>query len=116
MARIGGSRNWPTSSTVPSGSSRLKTTGLKKIKSFGLKERQLLIDRNDRIFSLRRLLGLNCSSLCYTPVGTSEGSQRLMNLLNEQYTRTPFWGVRNMTTCLRKPCGCRVGKDHMRIY
>lgn len=37
-----------------------------------------------------------------------------MNLLDEQYTRTPFWGVRNMTTYLRKQCDCRVGKDHVR--
>jgi putative transposase len=36
-----------------------------------------------------------------------------MNLLDEQYTKTPFWGVRNMTTYLRS-IGFSVGKDHVR--
>ena len=36
-----------------------------------------------------------------------------MNLLDEQYTRTPFWGVRNMTTYLRNR-GYQVGKDRVR--
>lgn len=36
-----------------------------------------------------------------------------MNLLDEQYTRTPFYGVRNMTTYLRS-LGYAVGKDHVR--
>lgn len=95
----------------------MRTIGLKKIKSFGLKERQSLIDREDGVFSQRRqcrLLGLNRSSLYYTPVGISERDRRLMNLLDEQYTRTPLWGVRNMTTYLRKQCDCRVGRDHVR--
>lgn len=36
-----------------------------------------------------------------------------MNILDEQYTRTPFWGVRNMTTYL-KSLGHEIGKDHVR--
>lgn len=36
-----------------------------------------------------------------------------MNLLDAQYTRTPFWGVRNMTTYLRS-LGYMVGKCHVR--
>jgi len=36
-----------------------------------------------------------------------------MNLLDEQYTKTPFYGVRNMTTYLRDK-GYAVGKDHVR--
>ncbi len=36
-----------------------------------------------------------------------------MNLLDEQYTKTPFYGVRNMTTYLRE-IGYAVGKDHVR--
>jgi len=37
----------------------------------------------------------------------------MMNLLDEQYTKTPFYGVRNMTTYLRDK-GYAVGKDHVR--
>lgn len=36
-----------------------------------------------------------------------------MNLLDEQYTRTPFYGVRKMTVSLRA-LGHAVGKDHVR--
>ena len=36
-----------------------------------------------------------------------------MNLLDQQYTKTPFWGVRNMTTH-RKELGYKIGKDHVR--
>lgn len=37
----------------------------------------------------------------------------LMNLLDEQYTKTPFYGVRNMTLAMRAQ-GVAVGKDHVR--
>ncbi len=49
----------------------------------------------------------------YKPVGTSQGDMLFMKLLDAQYTRTPFWGVRNMTTYLRSQ-GYQVGKDHVR--
>lgn len=50
-------------------------------------------------FSIRRqceLLGVNRSSLFYEPMGESEENLRLMRLLDEQYTRTPFYGSRKM--------------------
>ena len=37
----------------------------------------------------------------------------MMRLLDEQYMKTPFYGVRNMTTYLRE-AGYTVGKDHVR--
>ena len=49
----------------------------------------------------------------YKPAGISQGDMLFMNLLDAQYTRTPFWGVRNMTTYLRS-LGYRVGKAHVR--
>ena len=55
-------------------------------------------------FSLRRqgeLLGLNRSRLYYQPAGESEENLRLMRLLDEQYTRTPYYGVLKMTAWLR---------------
>jgi len=36
-----------------------------------------------------------------------------MDMLDAQYTRTPFYGVRNMTTYLRL-LGYEIGKDHVR--
>lgn len=81
-----------------------------------MKERMVLIDKEDKILSMRRqcqLLGITRSNLYYKPVGISERDQQLMNLLDEQYTKRPFWGVRNMTAYLRSR-GYFVGKDHVR--
>ena len=47
------------------------------------------------------LLGLSRSSLYYTPVAEDPYNQELMRLLDEQYTKTPFYGVRRMTEFLR---------------
>jgi putative transposase len=63
-----------------------------------------MIDPQDSEFSLRRqcgLLGINRSSLYYPPAGESEDNLRLMRLLDEQYTRTPYYGVLRMTAWLR---------------
>src|SRR5450756_1271494 len=47
------------------------------------------------------LVGLARSSLYYEPRGVSEGSLLLMRLMDEQYTRTPFYGIRRMTAWLQ---------------
>src|SRR5215469_9897304 len=41
--------------------------------------------------------GISRAGLYYTPVPESEENLKLMRLLDEQYTRTPFYGVRRMT-------------------
>ena len=46
------------------------------------------------------LLGLARSSYYYEPVPASEENLHLMRLLDEQYTRTPFYGTRKMTAWL----------------
>jgi len=74
-----------------------------------------MIERNHPELSVRRqceLIGLNRSSLYYQPVGESAYNLRLMRLLDEQYTRTPFYGWPRMTAWLRReghestPSGC----------
>jgi putative transposase len=58
------------------------------------------VDWEHAEFSVRHqceLLGINRSSLFYEPMGESEQNLRLMRLLDEQYTRTPFYGSRRMT-------------------
>lgn len=65
---------------------------------------QLVMSTTDDQWSLRqqcRLLGVNRSSLYYQPVGESDENLLLMRLLDEQYTRTPFYGVLKMTEWLR---------------
>ena len=58
----------------------------------------------DEVFSLRQqceLLGLNRSGLYYRPAGESDENLALMRLLDEQYTRTPCYGVLRMAAYLR---------------
>lgn len=47
------------------------------------------------------LCSVSRSSLWYRPVPENEENLELMRLLDEQYTRTPFYGVRRMTEVLR---------------
>jgi putative transposase len=56
------------------------------------------------VFSLRQqceLLGLNRSGLYYRPTAESDENLALMRLLDEQYTRTPCYGVLRMAAYLR---------------
>jgi len=47
------------------------------------------------------LLAVARSSVYYQEAGESEYNLALMRLLDEQYTRTPFYGIRRMTEWLR---------------
>jgi putative transposase len=47
-----------------------------------------------------KLLGLARSSYYHEPTGESEENLLLMRLLDEQYTRTPFYGARKMAAWL----------------
>ena len=47
------------------------------------------------------LLGLARSSYYYQPTGETEENLHLMRLLDEHYTRTPFYGILRMTAWLR---------------
>jgi Transposase and inactivated derivatives len=46
------------------------------------------------------LLGVNRAGLYYEPLGESEENLLLMRMLDEQYTRAPFYGSRRMTAWL----------------
>ncbi len=48
------------------------------------------------------LLGMARSSWYYAPVGETAGNLALMRLLDEQYTKAPFYGVERMTVWLRQ--------------
>jgi len=47
------------------------------------------------------LLDLPRSSYYYQPVGESAENLHLMRLLDEQYTRAPFYGIKRMTAWLQ---------------
>lgn len=62
-----------------------------------------MIELSHPELSVRRqcaLLGIARSGLYYEPVGPNQEGLAMMRLLDEQYTRTPFYGVRKMTRCL----------------
>lgn len=66
--------------------------------------------------SIRRqceLLGIDRSGLYYKPVGPNAEDLTFMRLLDEQYTRTPFYGVRKMTAWLQS-LGYDVNIKHVR--
>jgi putative transposase len=61
------------------------------------------VERDHPELSVRRqceLLGVNRASLYYEPAGESEENLQLMRLLDEQYTKTPFYGSRRMVAWL----------------
>lgn len=49
-----------------------------------------------------KLLGLSKSAYYYQVKGESELNLHLMNLIDEQYMKTPFYGVEKMTAWLRR--------------
>lgn len=69
-----------------------------------VEEKRALIEPAHPQLSVRRqcaLLGLARSTLYDRPFGESATNLQLMRALDEQYTATPFYGVRRMTAWLR---------------
>lgn len=76
--------------------------------------RELVEPGNEKVSVLRQceLLGLNRTGLYYRARGENARDGELMRLIDEQYTRTPFYGYRRMTVCLQQ-LGFRV--NHKRV-
>lgn len=78
--------------------------------------RNALIDKENSLLSLRKqcqLLEINRSNLYYQPVGETAENLHLMRLLDEQYTKTPFYGGVKMTEFLRS-LGYQVNPKRVR--
>ena len=76
----------------------------------------MLIEKDHPEISIKQqcsLLGLCRSGYYYSPQGLSEKDLVLMRLIDEQYTRCPFYGSRRMRDWLRDQ-GHAVGRDHVR--
>jgi putative transposase len=68
-----------------------------------LEVKRQFVEPEHQFISVRRqcqLLGLSRSGLYYQPVGETPENFTFMRLLDEQYTRTPFYGVLRMTAWL----------------
>ena len=77
-------------------------------------KRQLIEPEHSQINLSRQceLLGLARSSYYYQSTGESDFNLKLMNLIDQQYTETPFYGIRRMTAWLQKQ-GYQV--NHKRV-
>jgi putative transposase len=79
-------------------------------------EKRALVDEQHEQISLSRqceLLELSRASLYYSPRSISSVNLLLMRLLDEQYTRCPFYGVERMTAWLRA-AGYEVNQKRVR--
>lgn len=68
-----------------------------------VEQKRALVEPEQQQLSVARqcqLLGLPRSSYYYQPAGESEENLRLMRQIDEQYMRTPFYGIRRMTAWL----------------
>ena len=84
--------------------SRWRWNGSKKSSELPHNLRVSWVERADMLSVTRQceLLGLNRSSLYYAPAGETPLNLLLMRLVDEQFTRTPFYGSRRMTVWLRR--------------
>jgi putative transposase len=73
-----------------------------------------MIERNIDIGLVRQceLLGIHRSGLYYAPLPESEDNLKYMRLFDEQYLKTPFYGIRRMTRWLNKK-GFKVNRKRV---
>lgn len=81
-----------------------------------VEQRRDMVERADNQLSVRRqceLLGITRSGLYYASQRDTADDLAVMRLLDEQYTRTPFYGVEKMTETLHR-LGIRIGHNRVR--
>ena len=75
-----------------------------------------MIDTDHPMLSIRRqceLVGLNRATFYWQPAAESPFNLELMRLIDEEYTRAPFYGYRKMTVRLNHQHGYQV--NHKRV-
>lgn len=83
----------------------MSLTGSKKNLDLTLEQKRKAVEPGHKkitIFRQCELLGLNRSSLYYKAKGRNEYNEKLMKLIDEQYIKTPFYGIDKMTQWLRR--------------
>jgi putative transposase len=92
-------------------------TGSKKNLDFNPEEKRGLVEPNNFQLSITRqceLLGISRSGYYYSPCGISEKDLWIMRLIDEEYTRHPFYGARNLSDWLGRQgypaCREKVGR------
>ena len=75
-----------------------------------------MIEVNHPTLSIRRqceLVGLNRASFYRQPAGESPLNLSLMHLIDQEYTRAPFYGYRKITTRLQEVHGYQVNRKRV---
>lgn len=75
-----------------------------------------MIETDHPLLSIRRqceLVGLNRATYYWQPAGESPLNLQLMRLIDQEYTRAPFYGYRKMTARLNNAYGYQV--NHKRV-
>ena len=70
-----------------------------------MQERRGLVEYGHEKIGIKRqceLLGISRSGFYYKAVGESEYNHQVKRLIDEYYTRYPFYGVRRLTEWLRR--------------
>ena len=86
------------------GQLKVELDWLKKNLDLSPEEKKMLIEPANPdipIYRQCQLLGVSRSSYYYKPAGESQYNLLLMRLIDEQYTKAPFYGVPRMTAYLR---------------
>ena len=79
-------------------------TGLKKNLDYSIKDKRCVVDPENNVIPVSRqceLLGLPRSSYYYQPCRDNSYNEYLMRLIDEKYTKHPFYGSPRMTHWLR---------------
>ena len=94
--------------------------GLKKNLNYSKIDKRRLIEQDNEKISIRqqcKLLEINRSSLYYKQKPISAETLNIMNLVDEIYTRYPFYGKRRMRAHLEREKGISIGLEKIRtIY
>ncbi len=86
------------------GQLKVENDFLKKIVTRSLSSRRSMIESSHTSLSKRRqceLLSLHRSGIYYAPVSETTENLEIMQILDEQYYQTPFYGERRLTALLR---------------
>ena len=76
----------------------------------------MMIETNHPILSIRRqceLVGLNRAAYYGQPAGESPLNLQLMRLIDEEYTRAPFYGYRKITARLNNTHGFQLNRKRI---
>jgi len=91
-------------------------SGLKKKLPNSVEVKRAMIETNHPALSIRRqceLIDLNRSTYYWLPAGQSPLNLELMRLIDQEYTRAPFYGYRKMTARLNNQHGFAVNRKRV---